>query len=498
MRDGWQRTARRVARWATCAAILVACGSARPAGTDEGVNGNNLGDAAGGTCAPGRAGCPCTTPGESAACGTIVTRAGGYVTCSMGDSVCTNGTWGTCAGKTLVTKSLQSASLEGGNLHFESVTGPCGSANVCDPNSNCTQVVGTPASDVPLDAGLYVTEAGVTLLPPDANTTGPTCTGLQCQVVACDGGVTTTITGTVTDPAGNNPLYNITVYVPVNATAALPTFTEGASCSTCSGAAPLNAVSVTTTATDGTFTLTNVPSGANIPIVVQSGKWRREILLTNVMPCVANSVSANCTAGVSSPLCTLRLPQSHTDGYDPVAGTYTKADMPEMAMITGAADPLECILVKAGISLTEFSSYDVNPSAKVHFFQSPDAPGAKLDPAYGNQKTGDILWLDSVDPASPTAPHTAPHYDYYDVVLDACEGASIDKEPRYKTQGGGEPYKNLIDYTDIGGRAFVTHFSYVWLEYPWLTGAPLTKYATPYVSGSDNWSGVANWERSNS
>ena len=62
---------------------------------------------------------------------------------------------------------------------------------------------------------------------------------------------------------------------------ALPTFTEGVTCDTCGGAASLNAVAVTTTATDGTFTLTNVPAGtgiptgAGIPLVVQSGKWRR-------------------------------------------------------------------------------------------------------------------------------------------------------------------------------------------------------------------------------
>src|SRR5579872_2828392 len=242
-----------------------------------------------------------------------------------------------------------------------------------------------------------------------------------------------------------------------------------------------------------------VPSGTNIPVVVQMGKWRREILLTTVLPCVPNSVTGNCTAAAdagASSACMFRLPANHTDGYNPADQMYDKADLPEMAMVTGSADPLECILLKAGISPSEFSSYDVNASAKVHFYQSPNAPGTSLDPAYGNVKTGDVLWLDSVDPKSAGAPVTAPHYDYYDVVLDACEGSSIDMEPLYTSRGGGEPYKNLIHYTDIGGRAFLTHYSYVWLEYAGLTPNPKGG-SLAYVAGPDNWGGqtggVANW-----
>jgi len=65
----------------------------------------------------------------------------------------------------------------------------------------------------------------------DAAVNLPRCIVATNQCVAsCSGGTSTTVSGTVYDPAGKNPLYGITVYVPSVPPGDLP---PGAGCYTC-------------------------------------------------------------------------------------------------------------------------------------------------------------------------------------------------------------------------------------------------------------------------
>ncbi|HEY8091168.1 MAG TPA: carboxypeptidase regulatory-like domain-containing protein, partial [Polyangiaceae bacterium] len=75
------------------------------------------------------------------------------------------------------------------------------------------------------------------------------CTGLQCKQQPCSGNATTSISGTVYDPAGANPLYNVVVYVP-NATPAA--ITPGIDASSCSCDALYTGQPIATALTDAT------------------------------------------------------------------------------------------------------------------------------------------------------------------------------------------------------------------------------------------------------
>src|SRR5262245_14841041 len=92
------------------------------------------------------------------------------------------------------------------------------------------------------------------------------------QVVSsCDDPKSTKVTGKVYSPKGDLPLYNVVVYVPVPGEAQ-PDISEGATCDKCSGSMA-RGVAVALTNEAGEFTLEGVPEGADIPLVIQVGKW---------------------------------------------------------------------------------------------------------------------------------------------------------------------------------------------------------------------------------
>jgi len=148
---------------------------------------------------------------------------------------------------------------------------------------------------------------------------------------------TTTVSGTVFDPrttASSFPLPNILVYVTTNTPAPLP---AGVQCLT-TGALPTDAQIYTSTAVDGTFTLTGVPVNQAYTLVIQAGKWRRQWPLT---------VNAVPVTGLA-----LHMPASRNDG-----------DIPLIAIATGSADGFECVFHDMGIADTEFT--DDNGVVKV-------------------------------------------------------------------------------------------------------------------------------------
>jgi hypothetical protein len=279
--------------------------------------------------------------------------------------------------------------------------------------------------------------------------------GLMCSV-ACSAGAETTITGKVYDPAGQNPLYNVAVYVPAAALQPLPAgVPTGAGACSCSALYPSGSITGATTAVDGTFTLTNAPVGTSVPLVLQIGKWRRVVRI-NVAACQDNAQADH----------SLALPATISAGD-------TDDNMPDIAVSTGSADQLECLLRRVGIAPSEYVP-GASTAGHVHIFSGGNpnggnggqtTPGGPESPTLaGAPKSYTDLWASQ----SQLMP--------YDITLLSCEG--------------GETYQAnppaLEAYLNAGGRVFASHFHYSWFSGPFSTNQS-------YTAPADWGSNIATW-----
>lgn len=253
----------------------------------------------------------------------------------------------------------------------------------------------------------------------------PGCTGLACNVVDCVDNAKTTLTGKVYDPAGKVPIFNATVYVP-NGELKPITAGLGASCDRCDQTDLSNPIAVAKTDATGTFTLTDIPANADFALVIQIGKWRRKVNI----PKVANCQTATADAGLT------RLPRNSGEG-----------DIPQIALSTGSADPLECLLRKIGLDDSEFGI--AGSPAKVHLFKggstAPATATSSLK-AGGNFTDSTTLW------------GTTDALAKYDVVLLSCEGGELpDSKPTASRTA-------LYEYAKKGGRVFTSHYHHYWFS----------------------------------
>lgn len=237
-------------------------------------------------------------------------------------------------------------------------------------------------------------------------------------VPACEAG-TTTLSGTVYDPAGNNPLYNVVVYVPGSTPAPLP---SGATCDSCSDLYTGSPVTTALTDATGHFVLSNVPPGGSVPLVLQIGKWRRQLEVPSVVACQDNPL----------PDRSLTLPSSRAQG-----------DIPAIAVSTGTADTLECLFRRMGVDASEYTG-DPSGAGRIHIFQGAGRMRARAAPntTPPGPTSSTALWDADAD------------IERYDMVLLSCEG----QETADMNQ------QALFDYAAAGGRVFASHFHYAWFD----------------------------------
>jgi hypothetical protein len=175
---------------------------------------------------------------------------------------------------------------------------------------------------------------------------------------------------------------------------------------------------------NGAFSLTNVPVGINIPLVIQTGRWRRQVTVPSVPACKTTAVSTSLT----------HLPQNQGQG-----------DIPLMAFSTGAVDALECVMRKIGIDDAEFT--DPGGGGRINLWEglvdpvSTAAGGAIVD---GSTPKEDGLWGDQAT------------LNQYDMVLFPCQADQA-------TTRTAADQQRVINFANAGGRVFATHYSYVWL-----------------------------------
>ena len=236
-----------------CGVIGDKCGSTLDCGACTGNQTCEAGRCVGGaSCAPlscqppngrycGKVGDGCGRDLDCGACPTgqlctsgVCTVAGCVpLVCSAG-SVRYCGTVGDGCGGTLVCGNCPAGSTCGGG-----VPGVCAA-------TNCTPITCTPTGggqycghigngcggvlDCPVCPGGMACGTGAQAGVCPGVTTGTTCTGIQCNIAKCAGTAKTTVSGTIYDPAGVTPLYNVVAYIP-NAT--LDPIPTGASCDRC-------------------------------------------------------------------------------------------------------------------------------------------------------------------------------------------------------------------------------------------------------------------------
>ena len=274
----------------------------------------------------------------------------------------------------------------------------------------------------------------------DGSGSGVVCPpGLQCSVT-CPGGTTTTISGKVYDPALKNPLYNVAVYVPAAALEPLPKgVPTGAEACNCGALFKSGAVVSTTTGVDGSFKLANAPiaaGGGTVPLVLQIGKWRRAIRLK------VNQCQDNPQADRS-----LSLPAT-------VATGDTADNMPDIAVSTGNADTLECLMHRIGLPASEYVA-GAGGAGHVHVYAGGDPSGGGIGiagipemPGWSGSGTAPVSAVDLWDSQAHLMP--------YDITLLSCEEAET-----YRANPAA-----LESYLDAGGRVFGSHFHYSWFSGP--------------------------------
>jgi hypothetical protein len=252
----------------------------------------------------------------------------------------------------------------------------------------------------------------------------------------CNDGKGAVISGRVLAPNGELPLGGVTVYVP-SSTVDLPP--EGSGCFRCANAFSGVPVARAITDADGRFEIAGAPVGDDVPLVVQSGKWRRTFSLA-VTDCEDNAADEEAT----------RLPAKRSEGH-----------LPSIALISGGEDTLECLLRKLGVDDSEFA---ISPDAgRVQLFQAKDGIAQLANVPDSKLPLAELLWSNPERLGS------------FDLLL---LGSETDANATAKPQASVD---FVNGYAADGGRVLMQHFQ----SYFFAHGDPTLANLATFTSSSN-------------
>jgi hypothetical protein len=291
------------------------------------------------------------------------------------------------------------------------------------------------------------------------------CVDLECNQT----NAATALRGIVYDPAGRRPVPNAVVFVP-NGTVA--PFVDGVACDSCDSLVSGTPIAWTKTDATGHFTLLEVPSDTSFPLVVQLGRWRRQVAVDPIATgqtrwityCALASSHCYLTSDATEPAPyndtsrRLRLPATQRRCNS--VSCAGEGDIPKMAVVLGEADPVQCVLRRIGIADSEFTCSE--SGGRVQLFGASGMRRLGAGPAFGptglltqQLATGDLALNGYSLLLAPCDTHhaTSNGENFADSVYGS--GPSYNSWPDPQTTALERT--NVKRFVDAGGRLLTTH-----------------------------------------